>query len=219
MQSGKSSLLVYVDAVRVHCVALWARVEMRIAAQIAIFQVETHPWWSVNGSQSSDAAPLQACRPLRLCDAPNCDFQVAHTNAHFQSPVFRAEGWPCMARVCSVDAPIFSQGGAWEGAQLQSWWSSAAWPSTMSTRCAPDCKLYFPRPPQLIYSVNGFCSEKQRAVWYGGLGNSWYPSTHPRVTPSTYPATLAAVQRLDVPSTQPLDAAPRRQPSTLDVHT
>ena len=170
MQSGKSSLLVlaHIDAIRVHCVVLWARVDRRHRRD-----ENRSPDSNLSGGKAplvvSQWIPELRCSspaslsPLRSCNAPNCNFQVVRTNVRFQSPVFRAEGWPCMARVCSVDAPIFSQGCSWEGAQLQSWWRNAAWPSTMSTRCAPDCKLYFPRPPSPPRTLT-----ESGVVWWTG---------------------------------------------------
>ena len=69
-------------------------------------------------------------------------------------------------------------------------------------------QIIFSKPPPLIYSVNGFCSEKQRAVWYGGLGNSWYPSQHPRRTPRRWLLSRGSTYPRRSPSTQPLDANP-----------
>ena len=72
--------------------------EMRIAAQIAICQVERHPWWSVNGSQSSDAAPLQACR--------RCD------RATLRTAISRLCAQMCASRAQSFE---LRGGPAWPG--------------------------------------------------------------------------------------------------------
>ena len=155
------------------------------------------------------------CKPVGRCDCAT--LQTAISRLRTQTHTSRAQSF------------VLRGGPAWPGC--------AQWMLQFSAKeghgKVPNCRVgggvqlgQAPCPPDALQIANYifqappinllsewvlFRETESCVVWWTG------EQLVPLATPSTYPSTLAAVQRLDVPSTQPLDAAPRRQPSTLDA--